>query len=215
MRTVAEAAVEPAPARRYRGLSPAERAAQRRRKLLDAGTELFASKGYGSVSINELCRASGVTERHFYELFPSRSDLLEAIYLEIAEQARESVLAAVRSVDPTDLVAVARAGIAAYCTFIVEDRRRGALITTEAMALPSQMTFGVVGMFTELLETFLEPLTDQIDVPSLHLAVVFVVGGMSQVQFDWIKRGGADLSEVIDTLVELFLRVGRITPGDA
>src|SRR5919198_3030469 len=72
------AAPEPALERRYRGRLPGERRAERRRRLLDAGLELFGTVGYRGTSIERLCAQAGVTTRHFYQEFPGREALLAA-----------------------------------------------------------------------------------------------------------------------------------------
>jgi TetR/AcrR family transcriptional regulator, transcriptional repressor for nem operon len=50
-----------------------------RDRLLAAGTELFAAKGYQSTSIADLLHHAGVHSGSFYHFFPTKQDLLLAV----------------------------------------------------------------------------------------------------------------------------------------
>src|ERR1700694_3670296 len=86
-----------APGRIYGGLSAPARRAERRRRLLDAGLELFGTIGFQKTTIPMLCTTSAVTARHFYQEFESREALLRTLYDGIAEAAFARVIAALRA----------------------------------------------------------------------------------------------------------------------
>nr|WP_218883919.1 TetR/AcrR family transcriptional regulator [Allobranchiibius huperziae] len=60
-----------------------------RRLLLDAGLDLFGSKGYAATTVDEIATAAGTTRVTFYAYFDSRSDLMKAL---IDEQLNERLL---------------------------------------------------------------------------------------------------------------------------
>ncbi len=64
------------PRRRY---APRLPAAQRRRQLLDGALALIAQKGYGSLSMEAVARACGVTKPVVYDLFANREVLVRAL----------------------------------------------------------------------------------------------------------------------------------------
>lgn len=66
--------------RRYRGRSAADRRAERREQLMQAGLDLFGTDGYSGTSIERLCSTAGVSTRNFYEEFSSREALLIALH---------------------------------------------------------------------------------------------------------------------------------------
>lgn len=66
--------------RPYRGVSADERRALRRTQLLEAGLELFGTKGATETRLDDLCAEAGLTKRYFYESFSSMSELLEAVF---------------------------------------------------------------------------------------------------------------------------------------
>jgi AcrR family transcriptional regulator len=53
---------------------------------LHAGLQVFGTYGYANTSISDVCRAAGVTTRHFYEEFASREALLIATYDETIQR---------------------------------------------------------------------------------------------------------------------------------
>ncbi|MBO0854094.1 MAG: TetR/AcrR family transcriptional regulator, partial [Nocardia sp.] len=73
--------------RLYGGITGEERIAERRRKLVEAGTDLFGSSESGSVRVKDVAVAAGLTERYFYESFNN----LDALFDEVLERAVHSL----------------------------------------------------------------------------------------------------------------------------
>lgn len=80
--------------RTYGGRSAADRRAERRERLLEAGLQLFGTEGYATSSIEKLCTHAGVSTRNFYEEFNSREDLLIALHAKANEMSFRAVTAA-------------------------------------------------------------------------------------------------------------------------
>jgi AcrR family transcriptional regulator len=80
--------------RTYGGRTAADRRAERRERLLEAGLALFGTEGYATSSIEKLCTHAGVSTRNFYEEFNSREDLLIALHARINEKSYRAVTAA-------------------------------------------------------------------------------------------------------------------------
>ena len=89
----------PAESRPYGGVSSEERRARRRVQLLEAGLELFGTRGYSDSSIREVCLAASLNRRYFYESFRTREDLLRAVYDEIVAEMARRIFGAVRDVE--------------------------------------------------------------------------------------------------------------------
>lgn len=66
--------------RTYRGQTPEQRAAERRRRFLEAGLQLFGTIGLRAVTVRRICREAGLTDRYFYESFDTMESLLVAVY---------------------------------------------------------------------------------------------------------------------------------------
>jgi AcrR family transcriptional regulator len=62
---------------------------ERRKRILDAAAEGFATRGYHATSVGQIAEAAGITKPVIYDHFPSKRDLFVALL----EQAREDLLA--------------------------------------------------------------------------------------------------------------------------
>jgi AcrR family transcriptional regulator len=116
--------------RPWRGLSPVERRDGRRRRLLDAGLDLFGTDGYAATSLTALCAAGSVSPRHFYELFPGREQLLSEVYDELVAETVRRVSDAQQAA-PLTVEAQVRAGLAAAVGWLTEDPRRARIVLLE------------------------------------------------------------------------------------
>jgi AcrR family transcriptional regulator len=90
-------------ARTYGGVSPEQRRAERRAKLLQAGLALFTSTGFAATRITELCTAAGVSTRNFYEEFGAKEDLLRELHDLINATAFTEVRTALTQLETGDV----------------------------------------------------------------------------------------------------------------
>ena len=209
------------PARRYRGVTAAERQAERRERLLEAGLELFGTVGYARTSIRAVSAAASLNSRYFYESFRDREDLLYGVYQRIVGDifTRAAEAAAAENV----LEAQARAGLRAGWVAVTEDRRKARIVAIEVVGVSerlerlrhetrqalAQMTadnaLSLAGPGTRLR---LDPV----------LTARFLMGGVVEVLHEWIN---GDLDTAVDDVVEhftaLFTAAARaaVAPGTA
>ncbi len=66
-----------------------------RKSLLDAARHEFSAKGYAATSLDDIVRRAGVTKGALYHHFVNKAALLEALYIELEEDAATKVRAAV------------------------------------------------------------------------------------------------------------------------
>ncbi|KES04003.1 TetR family transcriptional regulator [Streptomyces toyocaensis] len=78
-----------------------------RARLLDAAFTVFAAKGFGHVSIEEVCEAAGYTRGAFYSNFAGLDELFFALYAQRAELIAEQVSGALAQDGPDLDVAAA------------------------------------------------------------------------------------------------------------
>jgi AcrR family transcriptional regulator len=86
------------PARRYRSRLRAEQAEGTRERILDAAVRATAD-GVASISVPAVAREAGVSVPTVYRHFPTKSDLLAALYPHLERRAGLGRLALPRSVD--------------------------------------------------------------------------------------------------------------------
>lgn len=113
----------PSPGRAYAGRAPEERRADRRRRLLDAGLEVFGTVGWEQASIALLCATARVATRAFYEEFDTREDLLREVATALVLDAVEEMRTALEQA-PSSLDGKVRAGLDAYVGHLTADPRR-------------------------------------------------------------------------------------------
>lgn len=72
--------------RDYDGKTAAERVAERRARLVDAGIELFGEHGYAGTSIRAVLRQAGLRDRYFGESFADLDALLAAAFDQLIDE---------------------------------------------------------------------------------------------------------------------------------
>jgi AcrR family transcriptional regulator len=81
--------------RDYDGKTAAERIAERRERLIDAGVELFGDRGYAATSIRSVLQQSGLRDRYFGESFADLDSLLAAVYSRLIDEEISGCAAAI------------------------------------------------------------------------------------------------------------------------
>ena len=87
-----------------------------RDRLLDAGTRLFAERGYDAVTAAEIADAAGVTERTFFRHFPTKADLILTNWRRLAAELQVAMAAMPEGTPPIEVV---RAGVGAFAEFLM------------------------------------------------------------------------------------------------
>jgi AcrR family transcriptional regulator len=111
--------------------SQAERSEATRRRILDAGRDLFSERGWAATTIDEIVRAAGVTKGALYHHFRDKTDVLRAVYEEQEQRSIDGLLAiGAGHDDPLDAL---RAGCRAFLTACLDPTfRRIALVEAPA-----------------------------------------------------------------------------------
>ncbi|HWJ65952.1 MAG TPA: TetR/AcrR family transcriptional regulator [Nocardioides sp.] len=188
----------------YRGVSAEERAARRRRRLLDAALSVWADPGKRT-TMTAVCAEAGLTERYFYESFSGLDEALTAVLDAVATEIETTTLAAADAAGPEPADRI-RALVGTFVELLVADPRKGRVAIVEAAALP-----GLRARRTDLLRHFARLVAEeaQVSKPARHedeLAGLLFVGGMAEVVTAWLD-GALDVSpeEVVETASRGFL----------
>jgi AcrR family transcriptional regulator len=92
----------------------AERSEATRAKLLAAGRELFAERGYAGVGTEEIVASAGVTRGALYHHFADKRDLFRAVHESMEEELVGRIGAALAEVDSDDPMDALRAAVPAF-----------------------------------------------------------------------------------------------------
>jgi AcrR family transcriptional regulator len=117
--------------RRYRGLSPEERRADQRRRLVRAAIDEFAARGYHRTSVEDIVRSARTSRTAFYAFFDNREDAmygaLQTCLRKLLDEVREKLLTAPPGENITEV------GIRAYVNALVSDPAAARVILLEGV----------------------------------------------------------------------------------
>ncbi len=200
--------------RPYRGVEAAERVAQRRRRLLDAGLELLGS-GSGSggpeLTVRAVCQRSGLGARYFYESFNDKDDLVAEVFDWVIADIAATTQAAVSAAPAEEQ---SRAGMANIVRTIAADARVGRLLFSTELSNSVIMAKRAdsTALFATLLLQHAGSRQHRGTVRNpddmLRAASYFAVGGVGQTISAWLSGAvslGPDrladhLASMLDTL---------------
>lgn len=195
--------------RRYSGLDAGQRSAARRESLFAAALELFGTKGYSATSVKQICVEAELTERYFYESFTDRHAALTAVYLDIIDQVRAAVLAALEEVADTPDQFAAR-GLAVFIEYLTSDPRRAQIVMIEVVGVSPDLEkcrYGVLRDFADLMNNVgLVDVRDDVSTGFAELTAVALAGAVNYLLVDWLlggrKQEPAELVAVCTALFE-------------
>ena len=135
--------------------------AVRERQVLELAEALFAERGYGGASMDELARRAGVTKPVVYELFGSKEGLFGACVDRSIERLAAEIAAAVRAQDEPE--ARLRAGGLAFIRFAAGNRvawdlmSMGGRFAEQARAVRSSQAELIRGLMAEMAAEGTDP----------------------------------------------------------
>ncbi|MGY1994457.1 TetR family transcriptional regulator [Mycolicibacterium fortuitum] len=171
--------------RPYRGIEAADRLAQRRSQLLEAGLDLLGAED-GEVTVRAVCRSAGLAARYFYESFADKDDFIGAVYDWVITDIATSTQAAVDAVPLADQTA---AGMANVVHLIAKDPRIGRLLFS--VKLSNEVLARKRAESTALFATLLgQHAGDALQLRAndyLRATSHFAVGGVTQTISAWLS----------------------------
>src|ERR1700753_2773047 len=209
---MAETASSPVAAvsRPYGGVSATDRRHQRRQRLIDAGLQLFGTRGIAAVGIVDVCAEAGLTKRYFYESFASIDALAEAVFESVTGNLVAMVAPAIEIGAGRD----PRPALTAYIRALLSDPRVVRLLAVESQTGPLKKYRD--GFPTRAVELWFAFTTaDDAMSPSqdMRLRAYGFVGAAQQIGLAWLDgHFPLTIDEVIDQLVDMFYRISGIAP---
>jgi AcrR family transcriptional regulator len=195
--------------RPYRGVQPADRLAQRRRRLLSAGLDILgAGPEPAELTVRGVCRRAGLAARYFYESFTDKDDLVSAVFDAVTADIAATTQAAMAAAPPEEQT---RAGMGNIVRTLEADPRIGQLLFGTA---PVNAT--LVGKRAESEALFVmlsgQYVGDVLKVEAndrIKATAIFAVGGAGQLISAWLS-GGLQLTteQLIDQLTSILNNLG-------
>jgi len=200
--------------RRYGGMDAAERRRERQRKLLDAGLEVFGTKGFHLASVRDVCTHAGLTERYFYESHKTLGELFDAVYAALRSQVQQAVMKAILTQGAQNIgqpLSMGEASLRAWLGFLQEDPRRARVMLIDALGVSESGVRNVESAVSEmkgLLRTFitmLYPSLQRVDF-ELDLVIAGLTGATIYIAKTWVQTGFPQPLEAIVQHNMLFYR---------
>lgn len=176
--------------RKWRGVEPDTRTAERRGRLVDAAIALLSTEGLGGTTVRAVCATSGLHNRYFYESFEDIDALLVAVFDQLAEAFLTHITAAADQAgeDPkARLRAVMDAAVA-----VVEDQRDLVRILTVEAAGSDALNRRRIAMLHHIAEMIeadayrsygKPPPGERIGAVSAR----FMAGGLAELMVAWVE----------------------------
>ncbi|WP_062985763.1 TetR/AcrR family transcriptional regulator [Nocardia anaemiae] len=189
------------PVRTYGGIGAEDRVAARRGKLLEAGLELFGTRGYSATGVKDLCRAAGLTDRYFYESFAGTKDLFAAVFDHVIDELFAAVATAVEATEPRGTRKL-RAGIGTYLTALAEDPRKLRIVFVEPTAAGAEYRMReALWRFARLVAATATEARPDVQPPAeiIDIFALSVVGMLERVI---VEKQGGRLDVPMDNLID-------------
>jgi AcrR family transcriptional regulator len=172
----------------------------RRAQLLELGRELFTTRDYDDLSIDDIARAAGISKGLLYHYFPGK----RIFYVESLREAAADLLR--RTMPPRDLQPIERlrAGIDAYLTYVDHHRSLFAAITSRGILNDPEVTDIVDTTRRQFIERLF---TEIADAPIERNALRGWIGFIEASVLDWLERTDVTQRELSDLFTTVFQAV--------
>jgi AcrR family transcriptional regulator len=181
--------------------------AERERQMLAAARALFAERGYGAVTMDEVAAAVGVTKPLLYTYFGNKERLYLACMEPAADELRDAVASAVAKAErPADALAP---GVQAFFSFVDRDRDAWRVLFDETLPAGGEVARRVAE-HREELEAVVAGLVvarlpcrrrgrAAVEVEALSTALL---GAAESLARWWLRTGALSAAEAAELLIE-------------
>ena len=197
----------------YGGRSNAERDAQRRACVLDAGLQLFGTKGFQPTSMTEIAELAQVAFRYVARLFPDKEALLAAVFVGIQDRVLSAIVETRQEAGP-DLAQQIRSGLRAAVTAYAHDARQVRVSCLEVVGVSRRLEELRHGAHRRFVDQLVQGLNSAVQAgetlpPGYALLGVGLVGAVEALLADWALSPPATqvrLDDVIEAATLIYLR---------
>lgn len=171
----------------YAGRSRAQRASDRRERIVTAAVHLFGTRDYDDVTVADVCIAAKVSKRYFYEHFRDRQDLLIKVQHEQNAWLLRGVAAAAPP-SPASLADLFRPAMRALVGLLRDNPEAAHVIYINAPRMETRRR-GVLREDARFLAGMLRRVVGE---PSDELryerTLLALVAGLSEVIIEWMAH---------------------------
>jgi AcrR family transcriptional regulator len=170
------------PGRTYGGVSPGQRQADRRARLIEAAIQVYGEVGFKNASVKAVCQTAGLTERYFYEAFANSEAMLIATYDDVNTHFVQTIREAGNAA-PHDRES---AMMTAYLLGLKKQPREAHLFLVEVRGVSP----AVDAVITTWVDRFGAMIAETLHAPDPdRLLIRGTVGGLLHLATAWIETG--------------------------
>jgi len=199
--------------RSYGGRSAAQRAAERRARLVAAATTLLGEHGEQKATMTAICQTAGLTERYFYESFRHRDEALVAAFDEVCRELAASAVAAVEATDGEPLDRTRAALRAAVDVLVAEPAKARVVVLESSASAPLRARRReLVAWFAGVVADEARSILGDRAQPDERLRVhaTFFVAGLAELVVSWLhEEPGITPERLVEIGSDLFVAVAR------
>ncbi len=123
-----------------------------RKKIIDAASALYARKGFGATSIQEISEAANVALPVTYHYVKKKSDIMRLIMEDVLNIFRESLIKEIRGIlDPVEKLAMA---VILYLRVLDRQREKMLLLYQKSSSLDRNSKTRIMALEVEVSEIF-------------------------------------------------------------
>ncbi|MGI5126376.1 TetR/AcrR family transcriptional regulator [Pseudonocardia sp. CA-107938] len=170
----------------YGGRTAEERRVERRTRLVESASAIWAEQGWAAVSMRGVCAHAGLVDRYFYESFANRDALLVAVW----EQARDDIadlIVDAMTGHEDDPFAALRAAVAAVVGHIDDSPERARIVLADCSGCEplTDARARALETVTNLLLGLARPYLTVPDDLAVRMTTLLAVGGFVELVTAW------------------------------
>lgn len=196
---------EPVAARSYRGVSPDQRRAERRARLVAAAIAVYGARGYRQATVKAVCEAAGLTERYFYESFENSEQLLITSFNAVTYAVFDEMSLAARTARGGRL-GRARAMLDAYFSALQRSPASARVYLVEIRGVSREVDKAFDAALRAIGGEVARHIAPEDAMPD-ELLQAGIVGGVMHIALRWIDNG---YQPPLEAVTDAALRLGMV-----
>jgi AcrR family transcriptional regulator len=183
---------------RWTGVPLEDRQALRRDELIAAGVDLLGGEGGPALTVRAVCKATGLTERYFYESFSDRDEFVRAVYDDVCARAMATLSTSTTAHDAVEQ----------FVALMVDDPTRGRVLLLAPTVEPVLTRSGASWMprFVELLQHKVTRITEMTEPAAQTMAATGLLGALTALFIAYLDgRLSATREQFIEHCVGMVL----------
>ena len=197
--------------RKWRGIEPDARTAERRQRLLDTAIDLLSTEGLSGTTVRAVCARAGLHSRYFYESFQDIDSLLVAVFDQLSAGFLAEVAAA-SDAAPDDPRSRLQAAVQKSAEIVTRQTHLVRILTVEAIG-NEQLNRRRIRMLHDIASMIEQDAYRVYGTPAQGeqigaLSARFLAAGFAELLVAWVQGElEGDVNELAEDAAELMLAV--------